>query len=358
MKITKLMRGVTTLLALFMIAGFLGCGGVEQTETTVVRPAKLVTVGSASTQRTLTFPAVIEARSTAELTFPVGGTLEQILVRAGDEVAQGTVIARLEARSFRNAVSSAQTQFNTAVAEFTRADRLWAENAIARNVYEQRQAALEVARAALDDARKALEDSVLTSPFDGVVAIRHLDENQNVGVGQPIVTVQTTADAIINVPATLVANANYIEPTGATVILDANRDIRMSATLAETSTAADPTTQTFSASFLFYPPEDLNVLPGMTATVESQIEILHSDFVAQVSIPIGAIVSDGAEEYVWRVDPDTMTVSRQDITTGIRVGDEIVVLTGLEMGETIVGAGAAYLHEGMQISAYEAGAGQ
>ena len=48
-----------------------------------------------------------------------------------------------------------------------------------------------------------------------------------------------------------------------------------------------------------------------------------------------------------------MTVSRREVTVAPGVGESLAVLDGLEEGEVIVGAGASYLHEGMQIRPHE-----
>ena len=50
---------------------------------------------------------------------------------------------------------------------------------------------------------------------------------------------------------------------------------------------------------------------------------------------------------------DTMAVSRTEVTTGQRVGENVVITSGLESGDVIVGAGAGYLHEGMIVRPYQ-----
>ncbi len=66
-------------------------------------------------------------------------------------------------------------------------------------------------------------------------------------------------------------------------------------------------------------------------------------------MPLSAILSDGAARYVWIVDPDSMTVSKREVTVSDGIGETAIVTEGLEMGETIATAGASYLAEGMQV---------
>lgn len=333
------------------------CGQPEAVERPdPVRPAKLLEISSASNVRQINLPAVIEAASSADVTFQVGGALDELPVSSGQEVSRGDVLARLNQRDFRNQVQQAQSQFNSAQAEFERAERLIAENAISRSVFEQRQAARDVASAALDSARKALDDTTLRSPFDGVVATVHADQFQNVAPQEKIVTIQTTgaAEALVQLPATLVAFSGRITPLETSVVLDVAPEQPVPAEILSASTQADPTTQTYAVRFGFTPPEGLTILPGMTGTLRAALEVVGANnSVEQITVPLAAVMSDGNQQYVWVVDLDTMTVSRRAVELEEGIGENLIVRSGLAIGETIVGAGASYLFDGMQIRPYE-----
>ena len=335
----------------------IGCSGAESDEErAIVRPAKLIEVEASSPVRTVRWPAVIEASSSAEVTFQVGGLLQELPVSSGQTVEEGAVIARLELRDFRNEVATAQAQFDRAESEFQRAERLLAENATSRRAYEQARSDRDIARASLDTARKRLEDATLRSPFSGLIAAVHVDQFQNVAANEPVVTLQTTgtAEAAFQVPASVVATSGQFETEETVVLLDAVPGVRVPAVFQSVTTQADPETQTFGVKYAFTPPEDLVILPGMTGMVESRYRFIRDGGLADLpGVPTSAVLSDGETQYVWVVDTNTMTVSRREITIAPGVGESLAVLDGLVEGEVIVGAGAAYLHEGMQISPYE-----
>lgn len=334
------------------------CGGPEPVETPdPVRPVKLIEVSARSNVFQLNLPAVIEASNTSVLTFQVGGRLTDLNVVEGQDVTTGTVIGRLDQRDYRNALQQAQAQYGSADSEYQRAARLLAENAISRSVYEQRQTQRDVARASLDTAQKALDDTVLRTPFEGVIASVAVEQFENVGPQQEIVVLQTTgaAEALVQVPSTLVANAERVIPTETYITLEAVPDLRVPAEILSFSTQADASTQTFPARFKFTPPDEINILPGMAGSLHSTMEILDPLREArnQVQIPLGAILSEGGEAFVWVVDPETMTVAKRLIEIDQGIGEDIVVLSGLSEGETIAGAGASYLFEGMKIRRLE-----
>jgi RND family efflux transporter MFP subunit len=335
----------------------IGCPGSEpDQERRIVRPAKLVEVEASRPVRTVKYPAVIEAASSAEVTFEVGGLLKELPIRSGQTIEEGALIGRLDERNLRNDLATAEAQFAQAESNFTRTERLLAANATSRRAYEEAQAERDVAQASLDTARKRLEDATLLSPFAGVIAAVHVEQFQNVAAQEPIVTLQTTgtARAVFQVPASVVATSGQFETEETVVLLDALPDVRIPAVFQSVATEADPQTQTFQVKVAFAPPEDLLVLPGMTATVESRYRFTRDGGLADLpAVPTSAVLADGEANYVWVVDTESMTVSRREVTVAPGVGESLAIVEGLAEGEIIVGAGAAYLHEGMQIRPYE-----
>ncbi len=345
-----------SLLAIGMAVGLAACSGGEDEENAPVRPVKIIEVSTGTDVRTQSLPAVIEAARSSDLTFEINGTLQELLVREGDNVRQGQVLARLDPRTYQNDLATAQAEYNNANAEYERASRLVAEDAIAQNVYEQRRTAREVARAQFDTARVRLDDTIIRAPFSGVVARTYVERFENIGAQQEILTLQTQgqARAVVQVPATIVANSGQLRPLGSVMTLDAAPEVEIPATIYSTATQADPSSQTFEVRFNFTPPADTLILPGMTGTVRARLELEEGGIVPEgVSIPLAAVLSDGDDRYVWLVDDDAMTVSRRDIVVASANGELMTVTSGLQRGDKIVGAGASYLHEGMEIRPYE-----
>mgnify|MGYP001801537561 CR=1 FL=1 len=121
----------------------------------------------------------------------------------------------------------------------------------------------------------------------------------------------------------------------------------------ESSSAADPTTQTFESRFSFTPPEELLILPGMTGLLTGTFRTNVIEDIGGIVIPGSAIIAEAGETYVWIVDEESLTVSRRDIDVSSGVGEGIRVIDGLQEGELIVGAGGPYLTEGAEIRIYE-----
>jgi RND family efflux transporter MFP subunit len=200
------------------------------------------------------------------------------------------------------------------------------------------------------------------APFDGSIGARLVDNYEDVTPSQVIMRFQDDAqlDIVFNVPENLVRR---IDPTtsderfrrersgglGVVARFDGS-DRRYPLTIKETSRAADQSTQTFRVAMAMPAPDDIQVLPGMTATVEVDLKRLFDDG-TMTWIPSSGIVGDNAlEPRVWVLNPDSMTVSARSVTVGRLEGDRIEVLEGLDPGDQVVITGAAYLAEGMTVA--------
>lgn len=339
-------------MAFFMIAG---CGepSTEEAQTNV-RPAKLLTVGAASQERDLVLPAVVRATQSAELTFPVAGEVRELEVLESQNVARGDVIASLDPTNARNALAQAQAELDNATSEFNRARRLREQDAISQSALETRETQLEVTQAAVNNARKALADTVIRAPFDGVISRVYVEQFQNVQAKEAIAVIQSgDTEVIVNVPGTIIARAKQLQPVGTTVILDAAPNVPIPAVFREIAGQADPSTQTYQTSFTFEAPENLVILPGMTATLRSTflIDGVPDIALAGVAVPIDAIVSEGELRYVWIVN-EAMQLERREVQVAPDVSDQVTVTSGLAAGETIVSAGGSFMAEGMTVRAW------
>jgi membrane fusion protein (multidrug efflux system) len=100
------------------------------------------------------------------------------------------------------------------------------------------------------------------------------------------------------------------------------------------------------------PPEDVNLLPGMTANVTVTVPG-DDDRVTGTQaamLPSTAVFSDDAgNPSVWVVDAETMQVSRRKVEVADMTGSEIRVLSGLQPGDRVAVSGVNNLREGLQV---------
>jgi RND family efflux transporter MFP subunit len=355
-------------LALLSFTLLSGCGDNEQAAPEATsRPVKTFIVAGSNGGSERSFPGRIESSNRAELSFRVAGTLQEILIKEGDLVEQGQVLAKLDPTDYQTVVNDRQATFDNAERNFQRAKELVGDGFISRTEYDRLEASFKTSEAALDTARQDLAYTELKAPFDGRVAKRYAEQFEEIGIKQAMFTLQDVNNLQVKVdlPESLIrslrpnpevrhANSENSRITSF-VTFEGKADQPFPLTIREVSTRADPKTQTFEVTFNLPAPEDFIVLPGMTAivTIDFSRVIENADLTQWV--PLNAVVADNAlGARVWVLDPQTMTVSSVAVEAGRMQSDQVEILSGLTGGEEIISVGAPYLAEGMQVTRMKA----
>lgn len=115
------------------------------------RPAKVAIVTATDTTISRGYPALVLPSREIELSFKVSGQVVELPVRAATSVAEGDVIARIDARDFENQLAALESQREQAVAQL---DALRA--GARQEEIAALEAAVDAAQAQADQTREAL----------------------------------------------------------------------------------------------------------------------------------------------------------------------------------------------------------
>ena len=337
-----------------------GCDQAPAPQEQAPRLVKLFTVEDPASERLREFPARLKATEEAELSFRIGGQLKTLEVRQGQPVKRGQLIASIEDTDQRLRVRDRQASFDLANAQFKRIAQLLERQMISRSEYDQRKAALDSASAALSLARQELDYTRILAPFDGVAANTHVDNFQVVQAKQPIVTLQSgdSLDVLFQMPENLLTNRRSREDSVGyhpSVILNSLPDREFEAVYKEHSTQPDPKTLTYQVTLSMPRPEELNLLPGMSATVKIDFAKISRNPDNRLLVPVEAVFSPDSvaaevkQVWVAREQDGTLRLTARQVEVGQLTRNGIEVLSGIEPGEQIVAVGGAELEEGQAV---------
>jgi RND family efflux transporter MFP subunit len=360
-KIIGLVVGLVILVAAIYSVFFVEWDTRVPPEEPVARPLKTMVVESPFSASGRKYPGKVQANEQVQLAFQVTGQLIEFPVVKSQEVVQGELLGRLDPRDFENTLAAKQALLTQARSEYERIKGL-AEREVAteKELYDSK-AAYDAAVAEANIAQKALDDTRLHAPFEGIIADTYVDNFQNVNAKQPVLSLQEieSVEIVVNVPEErVVRGRGDVERYRFVATFEYLPDREFDVEVKEFSTEADPATQTYAATFVMPAPEDVLILPGMTATIrEYQKEPEKTDAVAY-AVPADAVPVDGQGNYfVWAVK-DTGegmgTVYRVDVQVGEMVGDDILVLAGVNPGDRLALAGVHLLQEGQQVRPFSA----
>ncbi|WBA80400.1 efflux RND transporter periplasmic adaptor subunit [Endozoicomonas sp. GU-1] len=358
MHLTPSSRSSIAVMVLMTFTLLTGCDQEQTGHKEVIRPVKLFKVKDPQQQQLRYFPGKVTATEEAEISFRIPGQIDKVEVKQGDDVTEGQVLAYLDDRDIRNELQDRQANYELAKAEFERASSLLEKRVISQSSYDTASARLKSAEAALKLSRDKLAYTTLTAPFSGRVAQTLAEAHQQVQAQQPVLILQSSdrLDISIQVPESIVShvNANAVnngyQPI-ATFPGAPGKEFPVN--YKEHATRVTPGTQSYEVIFTRMAPTNMNILPGMTATVIIDLArvIDTRGQPGYVLVPISAVSKTDTDNktVVWLFDQATSQVAPVEVTTGRITEAGIQVLSGLNTGDQIVTAGLSQLYDGMTV---------
>ncbi|MEC6822215.1 efflux RND transporter periplasmic adaptor subunit [Photobacterium sp. NCIMB 13483] len=307
----------------------------------------------------LTFPAVASAADKSILSFRIAGEVTQILVRSGDRVKKGQVLARLDPSDFKLEVDDAQAKYNVNNSQYRRSATLLKNGYLPQSQFDELKAKRSIAKANLDLAQLKLSFTVLKAPFSGVISIVPVEQFENVKVGQQIMNIHSTDSVDIEIQA---PDMIYSKQS----ILDVDKGQRATAKailpngekyaviLKEFTTEPDPESGSFLVTLTMPMPKNQFILDGMSVEVEADAQKLQVYTVGQQIVPLEALFNlDGdditpSNKYVWVLAADN-TVSKRQVVTDKVVPEGVRLKSGVKEGEKVVVTGVNRLRDGQKV---------
>lgn len=314
----------------------------EQTTKEYIKLVKTAEVIETSSLKEKQFPGIIEEAQEVNLAFRVAGPIDEILVKEGDYVKEGQLIARMDSRDYQLQYQAAKSQVQQVNSEYKRIAELKKRNGVSDNDYEKMKAGKDMANTKLSNAKDQLEDTKLYAPFSGYITKVNFKDGELVNHGTPIVSIVDISmlKVEIEVPASFYIYRDSISNFECTQENIPNEVY----TLKLYGNNIKANSNGLYKLYLYHTPEEGCILaPGMNVNVTV---IFNSKHATHLSIPINAIVKGDNGDFVWVVNEDS-TINKRDISADddIQYG-MVTVSTGLYAGEKIVVGGLHQLKEG------------
>jgi len=353
--------------ALLVVAGLLAVRHrrvVEKDQAPLVAepatPVQTVAVRTGSLESVDHVLGEVYGADEAEIAPRVSGEVREVLVREGDRVSRGAVLARLDTDELNDALDAAEAEVvaarvahETQDASTSRDSVLFQNQAISREQWEHTQAAraaasarLKVARRHRDQARARVGYAVARAPFDGVISARMVDPGDLAVPGRPILRVvrQSAVRVRAEVSSALLARVRR----GVSVDLTLG-DERVRATVSRVFPSMQGSHLATFEVDLSEPPADF--VAGAMVGVDLHLEageglLLPLDALLEGATGAHAFVVDRTSEGVDSLRVLALVVTTQSLDEAIvegdlQVGDDVVVgrpsrLMGLSSGMRVL----------------------
>jgi len=336
-----------------------GSGAAKEKEAAAAAPPVLdvgkentVTV---ATDDIITGPAVsgtLAPKTQSTVRAEVGGAVLVVTAEQGQAVRRGQLLARIEARTAGEAVSSAESSVRSqeqaldlAKRELARAEKLVGAGAVAeraveaaRNEVVRLESEVASAKSRLSNARKSLGDATVNAPISGIVATRPVNAGDVVAPGTELYTIVDPSS--IQLEASVPSESLSLVKVGAEVIFEVRGypGQTFNGKVERISPTADPTTRQVSI-WVTVDNRSGRLVSGLFADgrvtqATRKGLIIPSSVVADLaSQPSVLKIADGKVERVAiRTGLVDAQNERVEVVEGLAEGD--VLLTGVAQGVT------------------------
>ena len=344
-----------------------------------------ITVKKSDVELPMKFSAKLKGQSDVTITPQVSGQLMRICVSEGQRVSRGQTLFVIDSRNAQHEVeaaranlqaaqanlTAAQAQANSAKLEFESNKNLFDKKIVSsymlensRNNYNQALAAISQAKASVTQAQSAVNRArvnlgfcTITAPVTGVIGeilVRPGDQ-VSPAVNLTILSGNTTMDAEFSVTEAIIEaqvqsgltqsdKAKHIAALPeVTFVMKNGTEYPHKGRITSLTGVVDAATGSLGAKASF-PNPDGHLFSGVQGTV-----VLPISRKAVMVIPQTAVVRLQDKSLVYRVKADSTAQAITVTTINTGNGKDVIVTSGLNVGDKIVSVGANNVQEGQRV---------
>ncbi|MBX9924877.1 MAG: efflux RND transporter periplasmic adaptor subunit, partial [Hyphomicrobiaceae bacterium] len=282
----------------------------------------------------------------------VSGRITQIMFEAGSRVKAGDPLVQLYDAPEQADLLSFKAQAVAAQLSLERAKALLAKSFGPQATVDQAQSVYDQAAAGIAKTEAVISQKLVRAPFDGELGVRRVNLGQFLNAGTTIVTLTDLSKVYLNLTATEKDSA--ILAVGQTVdaIVDAypKRKFQGTITAIEPQISAD--TRNIRVQATIENPEGL-LKPGMFATTSVSLPPEAPKLVIPETAVDYTLYGDSVflvKETKTEDGKTALNAIRTPIRTGSRINGQVVILSGLNAGDRVVGAGQLKLQSGVAVA--------
>ena len=362
-------RTIQAIILIPMVAALLSCGR-ENANRSKEEPAVPVTVTKVGMSEAVfynSYPGNLVPLKEVELRGQVSGYITGIYFTEGKRVHKGEKLYEIDRRKYEAAYSGTRAKVKIAEDNLEKAQRdadrytdLAGREAIARQISDNAMTDLNNAKQQIMAANSDLvqtktnyDYSLITAPFDGTIGFSEVKLGALVTPGTTLLNTISSDDSMgvdFAISETelgrfekLANMARLPDDSTFRIILADNSTYPFNGRLSVIDRAVDPSTGTIRVR-ITVPNREKTLKPGMSC----KVNVLNPSSGRQILVPFRSVMEQLSEYFVFVVNNNK--VSQVKIQPGPRVYSDIVVLAGLEGGETIVLDGIQKLTDGSAIT--------
>lgn len=327
-------------------AGAATRSSADSSRAAVLGPSDVARVARADLIAGVPVSGALKPSLEVRIASPIPEVVEAVLVKEGQPVREGQVLARFRTSALEPAARSAEAVRRKAAADYDRMQSLFKEGAVSQQDVETAEVTLREAEASEAAAKKRLEETTVRAPINGVISQRAVDSGNRVKDGDLLFQLVNTAELELEatVPSEYIGAVHAGAPV--TLVVTGISSGGLGGRVARINATVDEATRQVKV-YVTVPNRGGRLVGGLFASGRIVLRQVKD----AVAVPQAAVRTDAdGKTYVLVVDGGR--VARRDVKTGAT--DEqaslVEIATGLAGSELVIIGPAAGLEPGLVVT--------
>jgi RND family efflux transporter MFP subunit len=309
----------------------------------------LETISAADFNHYIDLQGTVESEDHIAVQPGIPGLVTKVLVREGDRVSQGQVMAETDSRALRESIAQLQTNLDLAKTAFEKQERLWKQKIGSEIQFLQAKTQYESLQKSLSSAQAQLDMTRIKSPINGLVDEVNVKPGEFASPGFNgafHVVNNNRMKVMLKVPDSYISKVKMGAPVS--IYLKDIEDT-IQGTVSFISKVVNAMSRTFAVEVSIKVDENTNIRPNMLASVS----INDEKITGAISAPSNLIRKDqDGRSYVLTAEGNkpAMKTRKKYVATGLSYGDRVVITEGLREGDRIIRNGYQDLVDGQAIT--------
>lgn len=352
------MKTYQSIVLLGLLAFFAAsCGdnkAAENKKTTEVIPVKLLPLqGQTAGNASIAVSGKFTTDDETMLSFKTGGIIQSLLVKEGDAIKAGQLLATLNPTEINAQVSQAQLGFEKAQRDYNRVLHLYQDSVATLEQLQNAKTAMGIAEELLKTATFNRSHSSITAPANGYVLRKLASEGQLVQPGTPIYETNgaQSGNWLLRVDLSNKQWAAIRVQDKASIDIESIPGKTFEGVVLRKTEGLNQASGTFSADIKLNGTKPGAIAAGMFGKAIIQPATINAgDSTGPWAIPYDALMEgDGSTGYVY-ITKDNKTAHKVTVTISGMEKDKVIISKGLENAGSLIISGSAYLTEGSPVS--------
>ncbi len=276
----------------------------------------------------------------------IPGTVSQLGFKSGDEVAENQKLVELDASVERARLKSAAARLKMSESTLSRTRQAAKNRAVSEVEVEQAESMYSQAAAEIVELEATIAKKTLLAPFPSRIGLSNTHVGQFLASGSQIVTLQSL-EGYINVDFMVPQSAADFVEVGNNVKLVDDQETYL-ATISAIDAQADRSTRNLMVRAKLSPIPK-HMLPGDSV----RVLIEYGPEMKTPAIPVEALRQAPMKSYVYLAEKDSegnLRARERQVKVGQMIGGDFSVLSGLDVGVSVIADGSFKLRDGVLIS--------